>query len=129
DPATRGGSTPDGRKVKGTIHWVSARHAMRAEIRLYNRLFTVEHPDRDKDKDFKMFLNPESLEVLTDCMLEPSLQKATPADRFQFERQGYFCLDEQDTTAGKPVFNRVVTLRDSWTKMKEKMKKNSGTKP
>lgn len=124
DPATRGGSTPDGRKVKGTIHWVSARHAMRAEVRLYNRLFTVEHPDRDKDKDFKTFLNPESLEVLTDCMLEPSLQKATPADRFQFERQGYFCLDEQDTTAGKPVFNRVVTLRDSWTKMKEKMKKS-----
>ncbi|NOX80741.1 MAG: glutamine--tRNA ligase/YqeY domain fusion protein [Deltaproteobacteria bacterium] len=129
DPETRGGSTPDGRKVKGTIHWVSARHAIRAEVRLYNRLFTVEHPDRDKEKDFKTFLNPESLEVLTDCMLEPSLQKATPADRFQFERQGYFCLDEQDTTAGKPVFNRVVTLRDSWTRMKEKMKKNTGTKP
>lgn len=129
DPETRGGSTPDGRKVKGTIHWVSARHAMRAEVRLYNRLFTVEHPDRDKEKDFKTFLNPESLEVLTDCMLEPSLQKATPADRFQFERQGYFCLDEQDTTAGRPVFNRVVTLRDSWTKMKEKMKKNTGAKP
>ncbi len=129
DPETRGGSTPDGRKVKGTIHWVSARHAIRAEVRLYNRLFTVEHPDRDKEKDFKTFLNPESLEALTDCMLEPSLQKATPADRFQFERQGYFCLDEQDTAADKPVFNRVVTLRDSWTRMKEKMKKNTGTKP
>ncbi len=130
DPETRGGSTPDGRKVKGTIHWVSARHAMRAEVRLYNRLFTVEHPDRDKEKDFKIFLNPESLEVLTDCMLEPSLQKATPADRFQFERQGYFCLDEQDSTAGKPVFNRVVTLRDSWTKMmKEEMKKTQTQKP
>ncbi len=120
DPETRGGSAPDGRKVKGTIHWVSARHALRAEVRLYDRLFTVEHPDMDKEKDFKEFINPDSLQILKDCALEPSLAHASRDDRFQFERQGYFCLDSKDSLPEKPVFNRIVTLRDSWAKLKKK---------
>jgi glutaminyl-tRNA synthetase len=119
DPDTRGGSTPDGRKVKGTIHWVSARHAVKSDICLYDRLFTVEHPDRDKEKDFKEFLNPESLIVLKNCMLEPSLQNAITEDRFQFERQGYFCIDAKISSKETPVFNRIVTLRDSWAKITE----------
>jgi glutaminyl-tRNA synthetase len=117
DPETAGGSAPDGRKVKGTLHWVSARHAIQAEIRLYDRLFTVEHPDRDPEKDFKEFLNPDSLEILDSCMLEPTLQAATPEARFQFERQGYFCLDAEDSRTEKPVFNRIATLRDTWAKI------------
>jgi glutaminyl-tRNA synthetase len=117
DPATRGGSAPDGRKVKGTIHWVSARHGFRSEVRLYDRLFTVEHPDADKEKSFKEFLNPNSLEVLTDCILEPSLKNAAIEERFQFERTGFFCLDSKDSRPGTPVFNRIVTLRDTWEKI------------
>ncbi|MEA2115326.1 MAG: glutamine--tRNA ligase/YqeY domain fusion protein [Thermodesulfobacteriota bacterium] len=120
DPETRGGSAPDGRKVKGTIHWVSARHGIRSQVRLYDRLFTVEHPDMDKEKDFKEFLNPESLQILDNCILEPSLAAAAAQDRCQFERQGYFCLDSRETTPEKPVFNRIVTLRDSWAKMSKK---------
>lgn len=120
DPETRGGSAPDGRKVKGTIHWVSARHALRAEVRLYDRLFTIEHPDMDKEKDFKEFINPDSLQMLKDCALEPSLAHANQNDRFQFERQGYFCLDTKDSLPEKPVFNRIVTLRDSWAKLQKK---------
>lgn len=119
DPATKGGSAPDGRKVKGTIHWVSAPHALRAEVRLYDRLFTTEYPDGDKEKDFKTFLNPASLTILDTCMLEPALAKAGPEDRFQFERQGYFCLDAEAGSPGRPVFNRIVTLRDSWAKHSE----------
>ncbi|MDD2462990.1 MAG: glutamine--tRNA ligase/YqeY domain fusion protein [Desulfobulbus sp.] len=119
DPATRGGSSPDGRKVKGTIHWVSAPHALQAEVHLYDRLFTVEYPDADKEKHFIEFLNPESLTILNNCMLEPGLVQAESQDRFQFERQGYFCLDAKDSTAEKPVFNRIVTLRDSWAKINE----------
>ncbi|MFZ5798498.1 MAG: glutamine--tRNA ligase/YqeY domain fusion protein [Thermodesulfobacteriota bacterium] len=119
DPASRGGTAPDGRKVKGTIHWVSARHAVAAEIRLYDRLFTVEHPDTDKERDFKEFLNPNSLEILRGCMLEPSLAGATGEDRFQFERQGYFCLDARDCAPENPVFNRIVTLRDTWARIAE----------
>jgi len=119
DPDSRGGSAPDGRKVKGTIHWVSAPHALRAEVRLYDRLFTAEYPDADKEKSFKDFLNPDSLTTLTDCMLEPGLLQACPDDRFQFERQGYFCLDPVASTPVKPVFNRIVTLRDSWAKLNE----------
>ena len=119
DPASKGGNAPDGRKVKGTIHWVSAPHALQAEVRLYDRLFTVEYPDADKEKNFKEFLNPDSLTVLTTCMLEPGLSKATAEDRFQFERQGYFCLDSEASSSNKPVFNRIVTLRDSWTKVNE----------
>ncbi|MDW7774426.1 MAG: glutamine--tRNA ligase/YqeY domain fusion protein [Desulfobulbaceae bacterium] len=117
DPQTAGGSAPDGRKVKGTIHWVSARHALRAEVRLYDRLFTAEYPDRDKERDFKEFLNPASLQILDNCMLEPSLAAAQPDDRYQFERQGYFCMDPVDSKTGKPVFNRTVTLRDTWAKL------------
>lgn len=120
DPESRGGNAPDGRKVKGTIHWVSAPHAFKAEVRLYDRLFTEEFPDADKEKDFKEFLNPDSLQVLDNCYLEPSLKDATAENRFQFERQGYFCPDEQDSQPGKPVFNRIVTLRDSWAKLSGK---------
>jgi glutaminyl-tRNA synthetase len=119
DPESRGGSAPDGRKVKGTIHWVSAPHALRAEVRLYDRLFTVEYPDADKERHFMEFLNPDSLTVLTDCMLEPDLAQAGLEDRYQFERQGYFCLDARESAPGKPVFNRIVTLRDSWAKISE----------
>jgi glutaminyl-tRNA synthetase len=119
DPATRGGSAPDGRKVKGTIHWVSAAHALGAETRLYDRLLSVENPGAVKDGDFLDYLNPDSLQVLSGCRLEPSLAAAAPGSRFQFERQGYFCLDAAPGS-GPPVFNRIVTLRDSWTKIKDR---------
>ena len=118
DPATRGGDAPDGRKVKSTIHWVSADHALDAEIRLYDRLFTVENPTGQKNADFKDFLNPNSLEVLTSCKVEPTLQKLKPLDRFQFERQGYFCIDP-DTTGEKLIINRTVGLRDTWAKIQK----------
>ena len=118
DPATRGGDAPDGRKVKSTIHWVSADHALDAEIRLYDRLFTVENPAGQKNVDFKDFLNLNSLEVLTSCKVEPALQKLKPLDRFQFERQGYFCIDP-DTTGEKLVINRTVVLRDTWAKVQK----------
>ncbi|MBV5318245.1 MAG: glutamine--tRNA ligase/YqeY domain fusion protein [Desulfobulbaceae bacterium] len=119
DPESKGGTAPDGRKVKGTIHWVSAPHALRTEVRLYDRLFTAEYPDMDKDRSFKEFLNPTSLTILQDCMLEPGLLNTTNEDRFQFERQGYFCLDTVESAPGRPVFNRIVTLRDSWAKLNE----------
>ena len=117
DPASRGGNAPDGRKVKGTIHWVEAAHAVPAELRLYDRLFTVEEPDGDKGRSFKEFLNPDSLQKLSNCLLEPSLAQAGEEDRFQFERQGYFCLDEDSAPAGKLIFNRIVSLRDTWEKI------------
>jgi glutaminyl-tRNA synthetase len=116
DPATRGGDAPDGRKVKSTIHWVSAQHALRAEIRLYDRLFTAENPD--EGEDITQVINPNSLEIVTNCFLEPSLAKARPGDKFQFERTGYFCAD-LDSTHEKPVFNRTVTLKDSWAKIEK----------
>ena len=119
DPDSRGGSAPDGRKVKGTIHWVSAPHALCTEVRLYDRLFTAEFPDADKNRNFKEFLNPDSRTVLAGCMLEPGLAGCAPEDRFQFERQGYFCVDAVDSRPGRPVFNRIVTLRDSWAKQNE----------
>ena len=119
DPETRGGDSPDGRKVKATLHWVSAKHAITAEIRLYDRLFTKENPGEDKDVDFKEFLNPNSLEVLSGCRLEPSLAKAEAGDLFQFERQGYFCVDP-DSTKEKLVFNRTTQLRDTWVKIEKK---------
>ncbi|MCF7848256.1 MAG: glutamine--tRNA ligase/YqeY domain fusion protein [Kiritimatiellales bacterium] len=109
DPDTKGGSAPDGRKVKSTIHWVSAKHAVETEVRLYDRLFTVENPLADKGRDFKEFLNPESLQLIT-AKLEPGLAKATPGTRYQFERVGYFCVDP-DSTEEKPVYNRTLTLR------------------
>ena len=119
DPATRGGWSPDGRKVKGTLHWVSAAHAVDAEVRLYDRLFTKADPTEEKDVDYKTYLNPKSLEVLTGCKLEPGLARAEVGERFQFERQGYFCVDP-DSTEGKLVFNRTVSLRDSWAKIAKK---------
>ena len=121
DPDTKGGFAPDGRKVKSTIHWVSADHAVNAEIRLYDRLFTVEDPAGQKDKDFKELLNPHSLEVLHSCKVEPQLKNLKPLERFQFERQGYFCIDP-DTTEEKLVINRTVNLRDSWAKVQSKQK-------
>ena len=116
DPASRGGSAPDGRKVKGTLHWLSAPHAQPAEIRLYDRLFSVPQPDGQKEVDFKTHLNPDSLQVLQNCLVEPSLAQAGPESRFQFERQGYFCADRFDCTPERLVFNRTVGLRDSWAK-------------
>lgn len=113
DPSTRGGDSPDGRKVKSTIHWVSARHAVKAEVRLYDRLFS--HPDPDSGDDFMQYLNTDSLTILDECYVEPSLANAVAGDRFQFERQGYFSTDP-DTTPGKPVFNLAVALKDTWTK-------------
>jgi glutaminyl-tRNA synthetase len=117
DPATRGGDAPDGRKVKSTLHWVCARHAIDAEVRLYENLFTREDPDDAPDgQDFTANLNPNSLEVLTDCKLEPSLKNARLLQRFQFERLGYFCVDA-DSSPDRLVFNRTVSLRDEWAKI------------
>ncbi len=117
DPETRGGSSPDGRKVKGTIHWVSAAHSLTCQVRLYDRLFLTEHPDTDKERNFKEFLNPDSLTQLNQCKLEPSLADAKAEEAFQFERNGYFSVDPIDSRPGAPVFNRTVTLRDSWAKI------------
>ncbi len=140
DPATRGGNAPDGRKVKGTIHWVSAPHAVSAELRLYDHLFKTEYPEgggrkaeggvADESSDlppsalrlppstgtFLDNINPHSLEIVRDAKLEPSLAKASPGDHFQFERLGYFFTDPVDSKPGKPVFNRTATLRDTWAK-------------
>jgi glutaminyl-tRNA synthetase len=121
DPATRGGNNPpDGRKVKSTIHWVSASHAVNAEVRIYENLFTREDPNQTEEgQDFTASLNPKSLEVLTDCKLEPSLADPTPGSRYQFERLGYFCVDP-DSKPAKPVFNRTVALKDTWAKIEKK---------
>jgi glutaminyl-tRNA synthetase len=117
DPESKGGNAPDGRKVKGTLHWVSARHAVKAELRLYDVLYTKENPmDHDDDEDFTDFIDPDSLEVLTGAMLEPGLAEAKVGDTFQFMRQGYFCLDP-DNGPGQLVFNQTVSLRDSWSKI------------
>ena len=114
------GVNPEGRKVKGVIHWVSARHGVHAEVRLYDRLFTVPHPDADKSvADYKELLNPDSLRTLTQCVLEPNLGQAGEGDRFQFEREGYFCFDGEASTAERPVFNLVVGLKDSWAKIEQ----------
>jgi len=120
DPATRGGDAPDGRKVKATLHWVDAEHAIDAEVRLYDRLFTEEVPlDRGEGGDWLDNLNPNSLTVLKGCKLEPSLADAKPGDRFQFERKGYFCVDPDSTSEGL-VFNRTVTLRDTWARIQKR---------
>lgn len=120
DPETRGGDAPDGRKVKATLHWVSAEHALPAEVRQYDRLFTASNPDDVEDgQDFLVNLNTDSLETLAPCYVEPSLAQAAPGGRFQFERLGYFCVDP-DSTADKLVFNRTVTLRDEWAKLQQK---------
>ncbi|BCB97176.1 glutamine--tRNA ligase [Dissulfurispira thermophila] len=120
DPATRGGNAPDGRKVKATLHWVSAPHAIEAEVRLYDYLFVKENPnDVEEGKDFTDYINPKSLEILKSCYVEPSLKDAMPGDRFQFERIGYFCIDTVDSTPGKPIFNRIVSLKDEWAKIQK----------
>jgi glutaminyl-tRNA synthetase len=120
DPESRGGNPPDGRKVKGTLHWVSAEHAIQAEVRMYDRLFTTENPNiAPEGEDFTVNLNPNSLEVLTGCLVEPSLAEAKIDDRYQFMRQGYFVVDK-DSTPDNLVFNRTVGLRDSWAKMQKK---------
>ena len=122
DPATRGGNAPDGRKVKSTIHWVSAAHAADAEVRLYDNLFNRENPnDAPEGQDFTANLNPGSLEVISGCKLEPALRDAPVGSRYQFERLGYFCVDP-DSAPGKPVFNRTVALRDTWAKIEKKSK-------
>jgi glutaminyl-tRNA synthetase len=121
DPQTRSGFAPDGRKVDATIHWVSAAHAVPAEVRLYDRLFSVSDA-LSEEGDFKTYLNPKSLETLKSCCLEPSLATAAPGQRFQFERLGYFCLDSGDSSEKAPVFNRTVTLRDAWARIAEKGK-------
>ena len=121
DPETRGGNAPDGRKVKGTIHWVSAKHAFNTEVRLYDRLFTVENVgDIPEGEDYRSYLNPDSLKIVRGAMMEPSLKDAKKGDRFQFERIGYFCVDSKDEFEEKPVFNRTVQLKDSWAKIEAK---------
>lgn len=129
DPDTRGGWSKDGRRVKGTLHWVSAAHALTAEVRLYDRLFNAENPAAEKGEGgFIQHLNPDSLEVLTDCRVEPSLAGAAAESRYQFERLGYFCVDARDATADRLVFNRTVTLRDSWAKIAGKPRKKENKK-
>lgn len=119
DPESRSGSGSEAshRKVKGTLHWVSAQHAIDAEVRLYDRLFTVEEPDAQKDKDYKEFINPDSLQIIKNCKIEPGLADAQPEERFQFQRKGYFVADRYDFSKEHPVFNRTVALRDTWSKV------------
>jgi glutaminyl-tRNA synthetase len=125
DPESRGGSPKDGRKVRGTLHWVSAEHAIDAEVRLYDRLFSVENPN--EGDDFVRFLNPDALQVVHGAKLEPSLLNAPLSARYQFERLGYFCLDARDSAPGKLVWNRTIDLRDSWAKIEEKDKSPAAT--
>ncbi len=121
DPGSRGGEAPDGRRVKGTLHWVSAAHALDAEVRLYDRLFSKENPDETGEgEDFKDCLNTDSLEVLSGCKVEAGLQGSSPDTRYQFLRQGYFCADNRDSAEGNLVFNRSVSLKDSWAKLEKK---------
>lgn len=130
DPESKGGKSPDGRKVKGTLHWVSARHAVPVEVRQYDRLFLSEDPARIKEdgKDFKSNLNPDSLHIIENAMVEPYIQKAQPEDKFQFERKGYFCLDRYHKEGEKMVFNRTVTLRDTWAKIAKQNKQQNQQK-
>jgi glutaminyl-tRNA synthetase len=123
DPKTRGGDSPDGRKVRATLHWVSAPHSIKAEVRLYDHLFVkADLSDYEEGRDFKSYLNPNSLETLPSCRVEPILAGAAPGSRYQFERQGYFCVDTVDSSDKGLVFNRTVTLRDTWTKIEKKLK-------
>lgn len=124
DPATRGGNAPDGRKVKSTMHWVSAEHAIEGEVRIYDRLFVKKNP-LEGDEDFIKLLNPKSLEILNECRLEPGLKDAKPGEIYQFERLGYFCVDLKDSAPEKPVFNRTVSLRDQWKKIKKSMQQKN----
>ena len=120
DPETKGGWSSDGRKVRGTLHWISAPHCIKAEVRLYDRQFITENPAVGKDAEFMNYLNPDSLEILTSCRVEPGLAEAKPKSRYQFERLGYFCVDSADSHEGALVFNRTATLRDSWAKIEKK---------
>ncbi len=122
DPETKSGSAQSNRKVKGTIHWVSGQHAINAEVRLYDRLFKVEDPEADEEKTFVDHINSDSLEIIKNAKLEPFLMNAEKGDRFQFERLGYFCIDSKDSTTENPVFNRTVTLRDTWAKIENRNK-------
>ena len=129
DPATRGGSAPDGRKVKGTLHWVSAGHALLAEVRLYDHLFMRPNPeDVEEGQDYKANLNPDSLRILTDCRVEPSLETAEPGSRWQFERQGYFCVEPIDSSPDRLVFNRTVPLRDAWARIEKARQQTKAVK-
>ncbi len=120
DPESVGGSTPDGRRVRGTLHWVSAPHSLQAQVRLYDYLLVDPEVGSEEDsRDFISLLNPDSLQVIADCRVEPSLAQATPGSRFQFERQGYFCVDSRDSSPDIPVFNRTVSLRDSWARIEQ----------
>ena len=120
DPATRGGDSPDRRKVKATLHWVSAAHSVPVEVRMYDKLFSVPDATAEKEgEDYRKYLNPASLQAVTSCRAEPGLAAARPGDRYQFERQGYFCVDTRDSAPGKPVFNLTVTLRDTWAKIEK----------
>ncbi len=124
DPATRGGDAPDGRKVKGTLHWVAAEHSNPAEVRLYDHFFVKENPNEvEKGKDFTDYINPKSLEILKDCRVEPSLADTKPGDRCQFERLGYFCVDTKESKPDALIFNRTVTLRDTWARILKAQKK------
>ena len=121
DPETAGGKAPDGRKVKGTIHWISAAHTIEAEVRLYDVLFENEDPsDVPEGKNWKDLINPNALVVMKHAKLEPFLADASAGDKFQFVRNGYFCVDSKDSKPGKPVFNRTVTLKDAWSKEQKK---------
>ncbi|MCK5581791.1 MAG: glutamine--tRNA ligase, partial [Candidatus Omnitrophica bacterium] len=120
DPETRGGNAPDGRKVKGTLHWVSAKHALDAKVRLYDRLFSSENPAKEKDiDDFKESVNPDACEVVSQAKLEPGLKDAQAGQPYQFERLGYFCIDNKESSRDELIFNRTVTLRDSWAKIEK----------
>ena len=127
DPETRGGYAPDGRKVQGTIHWVSVKHALDAEVRMYDRLFTVANPNKTEEgKTFLDYLNPDSLKVLTSCKVEPSLAGNYPGTNYQFERKGFFCVD-LDSAPGNLVFNLTVPLRDTWAKIETEQKGKART--
>jgi glutaminyl-tRNA synthetase len=123
DPKTRGGDSPDGRKVKATLHWVSAAHSLEAEVRLYDHLLTKAEPGDEESRDFKSYLNPKSVEILRSCRVEPSMAVAVPGSRYQFERQGYFCVDP-DSADKRLVFNRTATLKDTWAKIEKAQKKS-----
>ena len=127
DPESVGGSTPDGRRVRGTLHWVSAPHSREVDVRLYDYLLLDRDEGTEDDaRDFISLLNPDSLQVLSGCRVEPSLGSAEAGARFQFERQGYFCVDAKDSRPGAPVFNRTVSLRDSWARIEQTQAVNGG---
>jgi glutaminyl-tRNA synthetase len=124
DPETRGGWSTDGRKVKGTSHWVSIPHCIEAEVRIYDRLFNKSNPAEKKDAEINSLINPDSLKILKGCKLEPSLASVQPGERYQFLRQGYYCVDSVDSRPGNLVFNRAVSLKDTWAKIEKSLKQS-----